>query len=711
MLQSLRNGLLFLALAYAPMMVRAGNLTPAVIPSADAARVDAVLQRLSAVHAFNAVALSPDGRMLAWVIATANGTRLYFATAQGTNAREVTVPGLHQGCDFDNPAFSPDGSRLAFLSDCSVDRKQPQDNVFVLEIDRAGVQARQVTRLKGLVHALRWTPDGRKLAFLYVPGDTHRVDALAATKPRVGVIGEANIEHQRVAMVPANGGTPALLTPPTLFPYEFDVSPHARRIAFVAAPPPGDDNWWVSQLYVQDIRSHAPPRAVVNPNVIRGPLHGMQLALPRFSPDGRSIAFIGGLMSDQGVTGGDIYLIHASGGTPTNLTPYSTVTPGWLAWSGPDSLLVNAFAGGSSQLASLTITNDARGIRVTGWHPLATVHAALEDGSAMSALAYARHGTMLAFIQSTFAVPPEVWTATFTQNRGGMIANIGTMRPVTRVNAGVQPLWGRAVSVHWHNQGFSVQGWLLYPADYDPHKKYPLVVAVHGGPSYAVQPRWPGVDYGGAPLSAMGYFVLFPNPRGSFGQGEKYTEANRRDFGYGDLRDILAGIRTVEHRYPVDPNRIGITGWSYGGFMSMFAPTQTSVFRAAVAGAGLSDWLSYTGENSIDQWMTPFFGATVYDDPAAYARSSAINYIKHDRTPTLLLVGEYDAECPAPQSFEMWHGLKAMGVPTQLVVYPDEGHGFVDPAHKRDVLVRALAWFARYLPPSATSLAGPHGKQ
>ncbi len=115
-------------------------------------------------------------------------------------------------------------------------------------------------------------------------------------------------------------------------------------------------------------------------------------------------------------------------------------------------------------------------------------------------------------------------------------------------------------------------------------------------------------------FSALGYFVLLPNPRGSYGQGEAFTQANRKDFGYGDLRDILAGVDAVEAKYPVDANRVGLTGWSYGGFMTMFAVTQTNRFKAAVAGAGISDWQSYYGENSIDQWMIPYFGASVYDD-------------------------------------------------------------------------------------------------
>ena len=242
-----------------------------------------------------------------------------------------------------------------------------------------------------------------------------------------------------------------------------------------------------------------------------------------------------------------------------------------------------------------------------------------------------------------------------------------------------------------------VQGWLLYPANYDKSRSYPMIVMVHGGPASAVLPRWPSVGFGGVPFSPLGYFVFMPNPRGSYGQGEAFTRANIRDFGHGDLRDILAGVDTVIARYPVDPRRLGLTGWSYGGFMTMWAVTQTRRFRAAVAGAGLSDWLSYTGENGISAWMVPYFGATVYEDPAVYARSSPMNFITHARTPMLIVVGERDAECPAPQSFEYWRGLQHDGVKARLVVYPDEGHHFANPAHQADVLRRSVAWFDEFL--------------
>jgi dipeptidyl aminopeptidase/acylaminoacyl peptidase len=266
-------------------------------------------------------------------------------------------------------------------------------------------------------------------------------------------------------------------------------------------------------------------------------------------------------------------------------------------------------------------------------------------------------------------------------------------------NDGLKPGWGKAESLSWKSDSFRVQGWLLFPKDYDEQKKYPLVVEVHGGPAAAAMARWGGGGgISGVVLSALGYFVLMPNPRGSYGQGEAFTQANRKDFGYGDLRDILAGVDTVEAKYPVDPQRVGITGWSYGGFMTMFGVTQTQRFKAAVAGAGLSNWQSYYGENSIDQWMIPYFGASVYDDPAVYAKSSAINFIKKAKTPTLVVVGDRDGECPAPQSYEFWHALRDQHVPTELVVYPNEGHGFVNPEHRRDVMDRAVEWFEKYMP-------------
>jgi dipeptidyl aminopeptidase/acylaminoacyl peptidase len=191
--------------------------------------------------------------------------------------------------------------------------------------------------------------------------------------------------------------------------------------------------------------------------------------------------------------------------------------------------------------------------------------------------------------------------------------------------------------------------------------------------------------------------VFEPNPRGSYGGGEAFARANVKDFGGGDLRDILAGLDAAGALLPVDPQRVGIMGWSYGGYMTMWALTQTNRFKAAVSGAGLSDWLSYYGTNGIDTWMIPFFGASVYDDPEVYAKSSPIAFIKNVHTPTLMLGGTLDDEVPITQSYEYWHALKDLHVPAQLVVYPGEGHLFKKPADQLDTLRRVAGWFDRWL--------------
>jgi dipeptidyl aminopeptidase/acylaminoacyl peptidase len=246
-----------------------------------------------------------------------------------------------------------------------------------------------------------------------------------------------------------------------------------------------------------------------------------------------------------------------------------------------------------------------------------------------------------------------------------------------------------------------VEGWLLYPAGFNPHQKYPMIVSVHGGPASQKSPSWPSPGFDLSVLAGQGFFVFFPNPRGSYGQGEAFTKANVKDFGHGDLSDIMTGVDEVLKEAPIDPDRLGIAGWSYGGYMTMWSVTQTKRFKAAVAGAGIANWQSYYGQNLIDQWMIPYFGASVYDDPAVYAKSSPITYIKDVRTPTLVVVGERDAECPMPQSREFWHALRTLGVKTELVVYQNEGHHFENPQHVEDVMQRTIAWFKSNLQPMA----------
>jgi len=646
-------------------------------------------------------AISPDGTTVAWTLRQREGSTLHLTTlADPDPAKEKLIaPNGTTACSNSAPVWSPDSATLAFTSTCTGSTEHPgQEQVFLWS--RATGEIKQLTHVTGNIQQAAWSPDGKSIAFLFVENATRSAGALDAMKPWAGVIGEDGVEVQRVYLVDIATGIGGFITPADLHVYEFALSsiPHTYNMAFVAAPPPGENTWWVAKLYTTenfDVLACKPcpsnssgckstctqtivtPKIVLDTQKIPGPLHGLQIAVPRWSPDGKRIAFIGGLMSDQGSTGGDVYVIDAKpGATPIDITPNIDGTPTYEAWLDDDTIGMVEDRRGHLLLPDYTVSTRSHKPNADGSSDdLGEI--TLSGGPIKNAISYTNFG-VFAFVKSDLTHGPEIYAGPFEK-----------LIQITHINDATKPA-ARVESIEWDNEGFHVQGWLTYPDNYEPAKKYPMIVTVHGGPSSSAFPR-------AATWAPLGYFEFLPNPRGSFGQGEKFVQANVKDFGYGDLRDILTGIDAIEKKVSVDDHRLGLTGWSYGGFMSMFAETQTNRFRAIVAGAGISNWQSYYGENSIDQWMIPFFGASVYDDPAVYAKSSAIEYIKQAKTPMLIIVGDRDGECPAPQSFEMWHALRAEGVKTQLVVYPNEGHGFRNPDHIRDRNERTVKWFAEYL--------------
>ncbi|HLK49338.1 MAG TPA: S9 family peptidase [Bryobacteraceae bacterium] len=626
--------------------------------------VEPALAEITATRRFTEVALSPDGARVAYVErGTAPSKSSIYLSSVPAGAAQSRLTAGKMPCDEHGLAWSSDGRRIAFLSDCA---KPGQLQLYLANPE--GGPARQLTHFKGLLADPRWSPDDKQIAILFTENLPREAGPLDPVLHQTGVI-DSKIYEQRLALVDVSNGASRILTPPDLYVYEYDWSPDGKQFAAIAAHGDGDDNWWIAQLYTIDVaRGYTEP-------IYRPPVQ-QQIAAPHWSRDGQSIVFIGGLMSDEGSTGGDIFQVSPGGGAARNLTPGLAASASSITWprESPQLYFTEHFDGGSA----ISRFDSATGKLERLWHGDETITPLAQD----TGLSFSANGKISALIRSSFQTPPEVWAGP-----------IGSWQPVTHENRGRTPPWGEAKSLHWSNDGFHIQGWLLYPTHFDAARKYPLIVSVHGGPASSLKPAWPSPGFNPLLLSQQGYFVLMPNPRGSYGQGEAFTVANVKDFGGGDLRDIIAGIDEAVRSAPIDPQRVGITGWSYGGYMTMWAVTQTNRFRAAVAGAGLANWQSYYGENAIDQWMIPYFGASVYADPAVYAKSSPINFIRQAKTPTLMLVGDSDAECPPAQSYEFWHALKTLDVKTQLVVYANEGHRFTKPADQRDVLLRMIRWF------------------
>ncbi len=644
----------------------AARITGAVLACSTVMAAGADTPRL--VHRFLQVEISPDAALVASVEGDSPPSGYYppirdlvIRRVRDGEARKIDLPcGRVRECWPGSPAWTPDGAHLTFSVRTPGSHAR---SVYTVAADGSGL--RKLLDFGGTIDDLKYGPDGR-LAMLATESATKEVGATEAGAPIAGDLDEAPAE-QRIAVL--DKGALQWVSPPDLFVYEYDWRPGGKGFVGTAAPGNGDDNWWGAKLYAF---SAAQPgaRVLYAPTDIR-----QQIATPKVSRDGARVAFIAGIMSDFGSTGGDVYTLTLDGGSVTNITPAMRASATSLAWDCGGRLRAQLLAGDKTQLADLGAGLKAASARIL-WSGEESMKYGQGDpaGACPSGITAAVH--------ESFTTAPEI-----------EVGAIGHWRDLTAVNTGLR-LVAHVQSIWWKSDGFDVQGWLLLPEH--SNGKLPLVTEVHGGPASAVVPRFSGPGLNVA-LLERGYALFRPNPRGSYGQGERFTLANVRDFGHGDLRDILSGIDAAAKAAPIDTARLGITGGSYGGFMTMWAVTQTDRFKAAVAAAGVSNWQSYYGENGIDAWMLPYFGASVYQDPAVYAQSSAINFIRNVKTPTFEYVGERDIECPAPQTQEFWHALKAMNVPTSIMIYPGEGHGLRDPAHSEDAMRRTLDWFDKYL--------------
>jgi len=617
----------------------------------------------SPLHSYTGLALSASGDRIASVEADENeapgakATHGKIVVRSVKDGKIVTTIDPCAQCTYSGLTFGPGGA-LAYLQ-----RDRAAGTVSLALAD--GKTTRTIATVKGIAQTPRFAPDGKKIALLVTLNAAKESGATQPGVRLVGEIGEKN-DEQRLAVFGLTGTTVTdvkPVSPADRYVYEYSWTPDGAGFVATTALGNGDNNWWVATLDTIDAATGS-VRNIARPNT--------QINAPRVSPDGKTVAYIGGLMSDFGSVGGDVWTVPFAGGNPVDATRDEKASVTSLAWTN-GGLRTVRLMGSDMQLA-------APGPKGTSVYWAQPSSFAAGDGRA----AFNADGSVAATIVSDFEHAPAIYAGP-----------VKAPRKITGDNDAIAPSV-KAQSITWKNDGYDVQGWLLGPA-VAPAGKAPMIVTVHGGPASASVPHFVAADSADADYVRKGYYMFYPNPRGSYGQGEAFTAANKRDFGGGDLRDILAGVDAVEKAAPVDDARLGLTGGSYGGFMAMWANTQTNRFKAIVAGAGLSNWISYYGTNGIDQWMIPFFGKSAYDDPKPYVEASAITYIKKAKTPTFIYVGERDIEVPPTQSIEYWHALKEVGVPTTLMIYPDEGHGIRQPEHVGDLRKRVAAWWAQYL--------------
>ena len=455
------------ALSCAPVL----TLGQAAAPS----RAATVFDSMPQAKQIDQAAISSDGTQVAYIV----GGELTVTSASGGPGRTIAVEGK---LGLREVTWSTDSKQIAFLADLPGDT--PSAQVWTAAIDGSAPIKR--AELKGNVADPRFSPDGSRLAVLFIEGLPRIAGPLQPMTPLAGVIDDKTYE-QRLAIIDLSSNALTQVTPADVYVYEYDWTPDGQAWVASAAHGAGDANWYIARLYRINAQS-GEMREIYAPK--------WQIAEPRVSPDGKTVAFIEGLMSDEGSTGGDVYAVSIAGGTARNLTPNIKASPSSLAWTDTGQITFAENVDGKSGFGTVSASGGEVKMLWSGEEFVGT--------DSQPSASFSRDGTMTAVVRQSASTPPEVWTG-----------SIGAWKQVSSVNAGLRPAWGEIRNFHWMNGRTRVQGWLMLPKNFAPGKNYPLVVNVHGGPSSACSSHWDARVLGSQ--SAMGYFAFCPNPRGHCG--------------------------------------------------------------------------------------------------------------------------------------------------------------------------------------------------
>jgi dipeptidyl aminopeptidase/acylaminoacyl peptidase len=617
------------------------------------------------------VAISPDGTRVAYTVSETNWdentyeTEIFLADSRGGAPVQLTRGKKSSSA----PAWSPDGRWLAFVSD-RADKRQ------IYAINPAGGEAVALTNVDEGVGGFAWAPDGRSMAFTMTEA---RPEALKERDKRYGEFEVVDTDY-RMTHLHVVDLDPALAAPSKarrLTNGNFTVgsfrwSPDGAAIAFDHRRDPNLANSSTADISIVTVADGS-----VRPLVTQeGPDSN-----PRWSPDGSRIAFQTAMANPWfAYSNNRIAVVSAAGGSIRSVSDRFDEQPGLIDWA-PSGIFFSGLERTISRLYRLD--------------PATGEFSALTPASlgAPSAFSFSGDFATVAFVNSNAQQFPEVSIAPVASMQPHMLTSLGEQIKDWKV--------GRREVITWKStDGTMIEGVLHKPADFEAGRKYPLLVVIHGGPTGISRPsRAPG---GGVyPIElwlAKGALVLEPNYRGSAGYGEKFRSLNVRNLGVGDAWDVLSGVDSLISKGMVDAGRMGVMGWSQGGYISAFLAThERQPFKAISVGAGISNWVTYYVNTDIHPFTRQYLRATPWEDPAIYALTSPMTNIKRAKTPTLIQHGELDARVPIPNAYELYQGLQDQGVPVKLIVYKGFGHGLNKPRAARAAMEHNLDWFGRYV--------------
>jgi len=625
------------------------------------------------VRAVGSPRVSPDGRRVVYTVSEAMTTpdkseyvsQIWMATADGRENFQVTFADKSST----NPKWSPDGNWLAFTST----RKDNKSNLYLLRV--GGGEAEPLTDVKSGVSDFEWSPDGRSIAFAMTDPKTEEEEKNDKGRNDSRWVDE-NVKMARLYVLSvhrdaAGKREPRKLTSENYTVSGFDWSPDGEAIVFSHAQTPVANDWTTSDVSVVKV---ATGKVSAFANTTAAELS------PAFSPDGKWVAIVTSDVPPRWAQSGLVQIFPAAGGQPRALSASFDGQPNVAGWSADGRRLYFSEAKGTG---TRIYAFDVASGRIDEVKATPAVYGAISLN---------RSGTTFGFTRQTADAPAEVF-----------VAKVSDFAPaqISRANSDLKlPPLGKTEVVRWKSaDGREIEGLLTYPVGYQAGRKVPLILNVHGGPAGVFQQSFIGGRgvYPLATFASRGYAVLRPNPRGSSGYGTEFRRANLKDWGGADYQDLMTGVDKVIEMGVADPERLGVMGWSYGGFMTSWVVTQTKRFKAASAGAPVTNLMSFNGTADIPAFIPDYFGGQFWEAAELYQKHSPMFNVRGVTTPTMIQHGDADIRVPISQGYEFYNALKAQGVPTRMLVLPRQPHGPTEPKMQLVAMQANLDWFEKYL--------------